>query len=67
MKWIGDYAIDKTINLFGWSCRFAMREAGAAMGRLGGGWNWQLGIMYYPGDIVFNLFIASIRIKRIKK
>lgn len=54
----------KTVTIFGYAVKFEMRKNDGWMGRLGGGWAWKLGILASRNDVVFELFVMSIRITK---
>lgn len=47
-----------------WFFKYERRRKDNAMGRFGGGWQWELGFKAGKGSIILNLLIASFRIDR---
>lgn len=55
-------AFDKVWQIGRVRIRAFMREGDGLMGRLGGGWSWKLGILAGRTEVVFELFVMSVRI-----
>lgn len=46
---------------------FRMRKNNGAMGRMGGCWLWKFGIEVARGEVLFNLFVAVLRIGLVRR
>jgi len=44
--------------------KYERRSKGNAMGRFGGGWNWNIGVQVGGATTIINLLVASLRIER---
>lgn len=44
---------------------YEQRSKHNAMGRFGGGWQWEVGIQAGPSEAIINLLVASVRIRRL--
>lgn len=66
IRWHSSKSVRKEWLVFGWKTVFQLRSNNGAMGRMGGGWLWKLGILYGGTDIVLELFICTLRFTRAK-
>jgi hypothetical protein len=62
LRWHSTLAFDRTVRLGRFKARATMRANDGAMGRLGGGWSWKFGILAARTEMVFELFVMSVRI-----
>lgn len=62
VRWHSTVAFDRTFKVGRIKARAVMREANGAMGRLGGGWSWKLGILAARQEFVLKLFVMSVRV-----
>jgi hypothetical protein len=64
--WTASTAFRKQFNVGRWTWVIELKRNDGAMGRVGGGWGWKLGIDASSSgtDFVVYLFIMSIRATR---
>ena len=59
--------IDKKFTLGRYRIEYSQRLKSNAMGRFGGGWNWELGFQASSSTVIFNLLVSSLRIDKSDK
>ena len=55
--WNVNYLYRKTLQI-----TIEQRRKSSPMGRFGGGWNWELGLLIGNSDLIINLLVLSIRV-----
>jgi hypothetical protein len=62
IRWHSDEIINWKRQYGRLKVSFRMRKNNGAMGRMGGGWLWKFGIEAARGELLFNLFVAVLRV-----
>jgi hypothetical protein len=63
IRWHSSVHFDKSVQIGRLRVHAQMRKGDGFTGRLGGGWSWKLGILAARTEVVFDLFVMSIRFR----
>lgn len=65
--WFSTDVIDRSWMFGRWKARIHWRRGDGIMGRFGGGWSWQLGIVVGGTTILFHLVFFTLTVSRLPK
>lgn len=64
LRGVIEYDVSKNWTLGRYRVRYEQRSKSNAMGRFGGGWNWQVGAQWSGSTTIINLLVSSLRIDK---